>query len=102
MRPETRRGLSARQARLAERSIIGLSVVSLGLIFQPFSLSLFGIGTALVVVAGLAFNLVPLCRPGVPPRRLAVAGLTVLGILVAVALLAIGSAQLYALYLRPR
>jgi hypothetical protein len=54
------------------------------------------------VLAGLAFNLVPLCRPGVPPRRLAVAGLTVLGILVAVALLAIGSVLLYALYLRPR
>jgi hypothetical protein len=95
-------GMSAGQARALERSIIGLSVLSLLLIVQPFSLTLFGVGAGLVVIAGLAFNLMPLCRPGVPVRRVVVAGLIVLAVLAGVILAALGSAQLYALYLQPR
>ena len=94
--------MSAGQARALERSIIGLSVLSLLLIVQPFSLTLFGVGAGLVVIAGLAFNLMPLCRPGVPARRVVVAGLIVLAVLAGVILAALGSAQLYALYLQPR
>jgi hypothetical protein len=94
--------MSPGQARALERSIIGLSVLSLLLIFQPFSLTLFGVGAALVVIAGLAFNLMPLCRPGVPVRKVVVAGLIVVGVLAAVVLAALGSVQLYALYLQPR
>lgn len=94
--------MSARQARMLERSIIGLCVLSLTLIFQPFSLRLFGVGSLLVVVAGLAFNLVPLCRPGVPVRSLARAAAIVLAILLGVFVLAIASAHLYALYLQSR
>jgi hypothetical protein len=95
-------GMSARGARALERSIIGFSILSLLLIFQPFSLTLFGVGAGLVVVAGLAFNLMPLCRPGVPVRKVVVAGLIVLAVLAAVVLAALGSAQLYAIYLQPR
>jgi len=95
------RVLSARQARLLERSIIGLCLVALALIFQPFSLTLFGVGTGLVIVGGLAFNLMPVCRPGVPVRSLVRVGLVVLGLLVVLAGLAIASAYLYAVYLRP-
>ena len=94
--------MSAGQARALERSIIGLSVLSLLLIFQPLSLTLFGVGAVLVVIAGLAFNLMPLCRPGVPVRKVVVAGLIVLAVLTAVVLAALGSAQLYAIYLQPR
>jgi hypothetical protein len=94
--------MSARGARALERSIIGFSILSLLLIFQPFSLTLFGVGAGLVVVAGLAFNLMPLCRPGVPVRKVVVAGLIVLAVLAAVVLAALGSAQLYAIYLQPR
>lgn len=94
------RGMSARQARLAEWTILAVSVLALILVFQPFSLRLFGVGTALVVVAALAFNLVPLCRPGVPARRLALTGLLVLGILVVVGLAAIGSAYLYGVWMQ--
>lgn len=94
--------MSAGQARALERSIIGFSILSLLLIFQPFSLTLFGVGAGLVVVAGLAFNLMPLCRPGVPVRKVVVAGLIVLAVLAAVVLAALGSAQLYAIYLQPR
>jgi hypothetical protein len=98
--PEAPPGLSDWQARLVERTIIGLSVLALVLVFQPFSLRLFGAGTILVVVAGLAFNLVPLCRPGVPARRLGLVALLVLGILVVVGGLAIGSAHLYGVWMQ--
>ena len=46
-----------------EYAIIGLGVLALVLIFQPLSLTLFGIGCALVVLAGLVNNLLPLCNP---------------------------------------
>ncbi len=93
-------GMTRRQARRVEYSIIGLCIVSLALIFQPFSLTLFSIGAGLVVVAGLAFNLVPHCRPGVPARALGKVALIILLILVSVIAFAIGSAELYAIYLR--
>jgi len=92
--------LSAGQARALERSIIALCVASLLLIFQPFSLRLFGIGAALAVVGGLAFNLVPQCRPGVPVRKVVGTALIVLAILIAVVLASLATAQLYAMYLQ--
>jgi len=94
------RGMTRRQARTVEYSIIGLCIVAMVMIFQPFSLSLFSVGAGLVVLGGLAFNLVPLCRPGVPASRLVKAGLIVLGILVVVIALAIGAAHLYGIYLQ--
>ncbi|MDP6690207.1 MAG: hypothetical protein QF384_11985 [Alphaproteobacteria bacterium] len=96
---ETPVGMTPRQARRVEFSIIGLCVVALVLIFQPYSLTLFSIGAGLVVLGGLAFNLVPLCRPGVSVRALVKAGIIVLVILAVVIALAIGSAKLYAIYL---
>lgn len=88
-------GLTARQARTVEYSIIGLCCVALIMIFQPFSITLFTIGCVLVVIGGLAFNLVPLCRAGVQPRSLFKATGIILLILVIVALLGIGSAEVY-------
>ena len=88
-------GLSARQAKTVEYAIIGLCCIALIMIFQPFSIGLFTAGCILVVIGGLAFNLVPLCRPGVRPRSLLKATGIILLILVIVALLGIGSAQVY-------
>ncbi len=88
-------GLSARAAKRIEYAIIALCCVALIMIFQPFSLGLFTVGCILVVVGGLAFNLVPLCRPGVRPRSLFKATGIILLILVIVALLGMGSAELY-------
>ena len=96
------RVLSAGQARLLTRSIIGLCIVALALIFPPFSLALLGVGAGVVIVGGLAFNLVPVCRAGVRVRSVVLAGLVTLIVLVVMAGLAIASAYLYALYLRPR
>ncbi|MDJ0981956.1 MAG: hypothetical protein QNI94_10045 [Kiloniellales bacterium] len=93
-------GLTARQARRVEFGIIGLCIAALVMIFQPFSLTLFGIGAALVVLGGLAFNLVPLCRPGVRASSLVKAGGIVLLILLVIAGIAISAAHLYGIYLQ--
>jgi len=95
-------GMSATQARAIESAIVVLSVVSLLLLFQPFSLELYSLGAGLVVLAGLAFNLVPLCTPGRPFGSFIKGALVILVIFVIVTLLALGSAILYSLYLTQR
>lgn len=98
-RTKTDEGMSAATARRIERSIIALCLISLVFIFQPFSKLLYGIGAGLVVLGGLAFNLVPLCRPGKPLGGLVRAGVIVVVVFLTVAALAIGSAHLYGVYL---
>ena len=97
--PESARGMSAAEARSIELTIVALSVLSLVLLFQPFSLALYSVGAGLVVVAGLAFNLVPLCKPGRPLRSVLFGAIIVVIIFIVVTLLALGSALLYSLYL---
>jgi hypothetical protein len=92
-------GMTAAQAKTVEYAIVGLSVLSLVLVFQPFSLSLFTVGAAMVVLMGLAFNLVPLCQPGRPLSSLVKAGLIIVVIFIIVTLAALGSAVLYSIYL---
>jgi len=94
--------MSRMQARAIEFSIIGLCLISLGFIFQPFSKTVYAVGAGLVVLAGLAFNLVPHCVEGRPLRSLLRVALIVLITLVVIAALAIGSAFLYVLYLKSR
>ncbi len=91
--------MSATQAKIVEYSIIGLCLASIIAIFQPFSVTLFSIGCVTVVVGGLAFNLIPFCRPGVPARQLYKVVGIVLVILTVAALLGIGTANLYVYYL---
>ena len=91
--------MTARQAKTVEYSIIGLCVLSIIAIFQPFSITLFSIGCVTVVIGGLAFNLIPFCRPGVPARQLYTVVGIVATILVIAALLGIGTANLYVFYL---
>ena len=95
-------GMSAAQARAVEFTIVGLSTASLVMIFQPFWLDLYTVGATLVIVAGLAFNLVPLARPGTPARSLIKATIVILVIFAIVTALALGSAELYAIYLSRR
>ena len=54
-----------------------------------------GVGCIVVVVSGLANNLLPLCEPGVSVRSLVNCGLIVCGIFVAVLIISIASAYLY-------
>jgi hypothetical protein len=89
------KGMSAAGATRLEYFIIGIGVMALVLIFQPISLSLFGVGCAMVVLAALANNLLPLCEPGVQPRTVATAALIIAAIFVVVLGTALLSAYLY-------
>jgi hypothetical protein len=91
--------MSAKQAKTIEFTIVGVSLLSLVLLFQPFSLALYSIGAGLVVLSGLAFNLVPLCVPGRTFASLLKAALIIAIIFVVVTLIALGSALLYSAYL---
>lgn len=91
--------MTAAQAKWVERSIIGLCILSIVFIFQPFSMALFSVGCVTVVIGGLAFNLVPFCQPGIPAKSLYKVGLIVLVILGIAAMLGIGTALLYVEYL---
>lgn len=97
--PDARAGMSRRQAKTIELSIIGFCLLALVFVFQPVSIVFYGIGAVAVIAGGLAFNLVPLCREGVPLRAVIKAGLIVLTILFVVILLALGATELYAIYL---
>jgi hypothetical protein len=88
-------GMSVASATRLEFFIIGLGVLALLLIFQPFSLALFGIGCGLVVLAALSNNLLPLCEPGVPAKTVIRAALIVAVIFVVVVVLSLISAYLY-------
>ena len=68
------------------------------LIFQPFSLSLFGLGCALVVLAGLGNNLLPLCQPGTTIQSIAFSALIVALAFCVVMLLSIVAAHLYGVW----
>jgi hypothetical protein len=94
----TEPGMSARTAAAIEHTIIGIALLSLILIFQPFSLALYTVGCVLVVLGALAFNLVPLCERGRPFRSLVIAGAIVLVLLFVVVGLSILSAWLYGVY----
>jgi hypothetical protein len=92
-------GMSAATARTIEYAIIVLCLAALAMIFQPFSLTLYGIGAGLVVLGALAFNLIPHCRPGVPVRWLLKVVLIIVIILVVALALAIATTYLYVWYL---
>lgn len=91
--------MTATQAKWLERSIISLCVISILMIFQPFSMQLFTYGCILVVIGALLFNLVPFCRAGVPARQIRKVLLIILLVLVVAALLGIGTAFMYVEYL---
>jgi hypothetical protein len=94
--------MNAASALKLEAFIIGLGLLALVLIFQPFSLTLFAVGSGLVVLAGLVNNLLPLAQPGVPARSVAVIALVVAMIFCIVLLVSITAAHLYgAFFLKP-
>jgi hypothetical protein len=91
-------GMGAANAARLEYAIIGLGVLALVLIFQPLSLTLFGIGCALVVLAGLLNNLLPLCEPQTSLRAVAKVALIVAAIFVVVVGLAMLAAHYYGVF----
>ena len=100
MKEAAQTGMTAAEARRLEYGIIGLCVLALGFIFQPFSQTLFSIGCVGVVVGGLAFNLVPFCVAGTSRGKVLRVALIVAVAFIIVVLIALGSAWLYGVYLR--
>jgi hypothetical protein len=90
--------LTPTTARRLEFAIIGLGVLALLLIFQPFSMSLFTTGCILVVLAGLINNLLPLAQPGVPKRSVVKVAIIVALIFCLALLIAIFAAYLYGVF----
>lgn len=94
--------MTSTQALRLEVFIIGLGILALILIFQPFSIGLFSAGCMLVVLAGLLNNLLPLARPGVPARSVITVAMVIVMIFCIVLLVSIAAAHLYgAFFLNP-
>jgi hypothetical protein len=81
-----------------EYAIIGLGILALMMIFQPFSLALFATGCVLVVLAGLVNNLLPMAQPGVPKRSVVRAAMVVAMVFCMTLLVAIYAAHLYGVF----
>ncbi|MGP1396026.1 MAG: hypothetical protein ACTS3R_11000 [Inquilinaceae bacterium] len=90
-------GLSRRAALRLEFGVIGLGMVALAMIFQPFAIVVFSAGCGLVVLAALANNLLPFAEPGVAIRSVVFAALVVAVIFCSALLIAISAAHLYGL-----
>jgi hypothetical protein len=95
---QTGRGMSAATAQKVEYGIIGIGILALVMIFQPFSIALFTAGSVLVVLAGLINNLLPLAQPGVPKRSVIKAAMIVAMIFCITLLVAIFAADLYGIF----
>lgn len=91
--PEDR--MSPAAAFRIEAAIIGLGIVALVMIFQPFSLLIFSIGCGLVVLAALANNLLPFAQAGKPLRKVIFAGLIVALVFCTALVVSIAAAYLY-------
>ena len=91
-------GMTREDALRLEYFIIGLGIFALILIFQPFSVTLFAIGSMVVVLAGLVNNLLPLAQPGVKLRSVITIAMVVAMIFCIVMLVSIAAAHLYGVF----
>ena len=96
--PQAGRGMSPTGALRLEYGIIGLGILALLLIFQPFSITLFTTGCILVVLAGLINNLLPLAQPGVQIRTVVKIAMVVAMIFCVALLVSIFAASLYGVF----
>jgi hypothetical protein len=92
------RGMGPVKSLRLEYGIIGLGILALLLIFQPFSITLFTTGCILVVLAGLINNLLPLAQPSVPFRAVIKVAMIVAMIFCIALLVSIFAAYLYGLF----
>lgn len=95
-------GMGRTSALRLEYAIIGLGLLALVMIFQPFSITIFTVGAILVVLAGLINNLLPLAQPNVQWRSVITVAMVVAMVFCIVLLLSIVAAHLYgAFFLKP-
>ena len=90
--------LTPKSALKMEYAIIGLGILALVMIFQPFNITLFTIGSMLVVLAGLINNLLPLAQPGVKIRSIITIAMVVAMIFCITLLVSILAAYFYGVF----
>jgi hypothetical protein len=90
--------MNRQEALRLEYAIIGLGMLALAMIFQPFSLTLFTFGSMLVVLAGLVNNLLPMAQPGVKAGSVVTVAMVVAMIFCIVLIIAITAAHLYGVF----
>lgn len=98
MSQEPQPGMGKQRALRLEYFIIGIGILALLMIFQPFSLMLFTVGSMLVVFAGLVNNLLPMAQPGVQVKSVITTAMVVAMIFCIVLLVAILAAHLYGVF----
>ena len=94
--------LSAKSARFWRGVVLTMSVGSLVMVFQPFSMMVFALGCGLAFVSALVFNLMPFLQTGGEVRQVGKAALIILiafGVMFALAILATHG---YILYLQAK
>lgn len=95
-------GMSPATAFQIEAAIIGLGILALIMIFQPFALWIFTLGCILVVCAALLNNLLPFAQPGMPLRKVTFALVIVLLVFCVALVVSIVAAWLYGIaFLNP-
>jgi hypothetical protein len=91
-------GMTPQSALRLEYTIIGLGILALLMIFQPFNITLFAIGSVLVVIAGLVNNLLPLAQPGVPVKSVVTVAMVVAMIFCIVLIVSMFVAYLFGVF----
>lgn len=94
--------LSAKSARNWRGVVLAMSIGSLIMVFQPYSLTVFALGCGLAFVSALVFNLMPFLNTGAQAREVGKAALIIViafGVMFALAILA---AYGYVLYLQAK
>jgi len=88
------RNMTPRTAAIVTWSVVGVCLLALLMIFQPFAIDLFSAGCIMVVVGGLIFNVIPFANTQNPLSRIFRVAAIVLAILVAAVAIAIGFVEI--------
>lgn len=94
--------LSAKSARFWRGVVLTLSISSLLMVFQPFSMSVFAAGCILAFVAALVFNLMPFLQAGGSWKQVRKASLIILIVFVVLFAVANLATYGYVLYLQAK
>ena len=93
---------TAKSARMWRGVILTMSIGSLAMVFQPFSMTFFAFGCVLAFVSALFFNLMPFLQAGGEIHQVGRAAVIILIAFVVMFVLAILATYGYVLYLQAK
>ena len=94
--------LSEKTARVWRGLILTVSIASLAMVFQPFSLTVFAFGCGLAFFSALVFNLMPYLEAGTQVRQVGKTALIIVIVFGVMFVLAILATYGYVLYLQAK